>query len=183
MDSLALAFGVAPPPRLDYYVTESVDQALETLGARFPRTFGAAGGFAKPVNWQVFSGIPSLGEEYRHEIAHVVLLPIIRGSSTSLLASEGVPTRLGGTAGRDYPTNHNHCQSRPSPGAITLPRRHDCRPSYVWPTVTACQPPAPSPSCRFVCKSACSPRRTVGPTSRRYGRSWIPCSVGSSRCM
>jgi hypothetical protein len=104
VDSLAMAFGVAPPLRLDYYVTESVDQALAILGARFPRTFGAAGGFAKPVNWQVFSGIPSLGEEYRHEIAHVVLLPIIRGSSTSLLASEGVPTWLGGTAGRDYPS-------------------------------------------------------------------------------
>lgn len=102
MDSLALAFGVAPPPQLDYYVTESVDQALDILGARFPRTFGAAGGFAKPVNRRVFSGIPSLDEEYRHEIAHVILLPIIRGSSTSLLASEGVPAWFGGTAGRDY---------------------------------------------------------------------------------
>lgn len=102
VDSLASAFSVAPPPRLDYYSTESVDQALEILGAAFPRRFGSGGGFAKPVNFQVFSGIPSLGEEYRHEIAHVVLLPIIRGSSTSLLASEGVPTWFGGTAGRDF---------------------------------------------------------------------------------
>lgn len=102
VDSLATAFGLPAPPRIDYYVTESVDQALDILGVVVPERFGAAGGFAKPVNSQVFSGIPALGEEYRHEIAHVVLLPIIRGSSTSLLASEGVPTWLGGTAGRDY---------------------------------------------------------------------------------
>ena len=101
VDSLATVFGVPAPPRLEYYVTESVDQALEILGVVFPQRFGAFGGFAKPVNNQVFSGIPALGEEYRHEIAHVVLLPIIRGSSTSLLASEGVPTWFGGTAGRD----------------------------------------------------------------------------------
>lgn len=111
VDSLAAAFGVAPPPRLDYYVTESVDQALEILGVVVPERFGADGGFAKPVNFQVFSGIPSLGEEYRHEIAHVVLLPIIRGSSTSLLASEGVPTWFGGTAGRDYHGSVRHLVS------------------------------------------------------------------------
>lgn len=83
VDSLAAACNVAPRPRLDYYATESVDQALELPGLVFPRRFGAAGGFAKPVNVQVFAGIPALGEEYRHEIAHVVLLPIIRGNSTS----------------------------------------------------------------------------------------------------
>jgi hypothetical protein len=102
VDSLATAFDVAPPPRLDYYVTESVDQALAILGVVVPTRFGADGRFAKPVNLQLFSGIPALGEEYRHEIAHVVLLPIVRGSSTSLLASEGVPTWFGGTAGLDY---------------------------------------------------------------------------------
>lgn len=111
VDSLAAAFGVAPPPRLDYYVTESVDQALEILGVVIPGRFGAGGGFAKPVNFQVFSGIPALGEEYRHEIAHVVLLPITRGSSTSLIASEGVPTWFGGTAGRDFQGSVRHLDS------------------------------------------------------------------------
>jgi hypothetical protein len=111
VDSLAAAFGVAPPPRLDYYVTESVDQAMAILGVDTPTRFGAAGGFAKPVNVQVFSGIPALGEEYRHEIAHVVLLPIIRGSGTSLIASEGVATWFGGTAGRDYHGSVRHLDS------------------------------------------------------------------------
>jgi len=111
VDSLALAFRVAPPPRLDYYVTESVDQALEIQGTHFPRRFGAAGGFSKPVNFQVFSGIPALGEEYRHEVVHVILLPLIRGSGTSLLASEGVATWFGGTAGRDYARSVRHMDS------------------------------------------------------------------------
>lgn len=111
VDSLATAFGVPAPARIDYYVTESVDQALEILGVVVPERFGAAGGFAKPVNFQVFSGIPAIGEDYRHELAHVVLLPIIRGGSTSLLASEGVPTWFGGTAGRDYQGSVRHLSS------------------------------------------------------------------------
>lgn len=111
VDSLATAFGVPAPARIDYYVAESVDQAMEILGVVVPERFGAAGGFAKPVNNQVFSGIPALGENYRHELAHVVLLPIIRGSSTSLLASEGVPTWFGGTAGRDYQASVRHLAS------------------------------------------------------------------------
>lgn len=108
VDSLAAAFSVTAPPRIDYYVTESVDQALAILGVVLPDRYGAAGGFSKPVNFQVFSGIPALGEEYRHEIAHAILLPIIRGSSTSLLASEGVPTWFGGTAGRDFRGSVQH---------------------------------------------------------------------------
>lgn len=111
VDSLATAFGVPAPDRIDYYVTESVDQALEVLGVVFPDRFGAAGGFAKPVNAQVFSGIPALGENYRHELAHVVLLPVLRGAETSLLASEGVPTWLGGTAGRDFPASVRQLES------------------------------------------------------------------------
>lgn len=108
VDSLATALGVPAPPRIDYYVAESVDQAMEILGANAHQRFGPTGGFAKPVNAQVFSGNPALGEEYRHELTHVLLLPIVRDGSTTLLASEGVPTWLGGTAGRDFPGAVRH---------------------------------------------------------------------------
>lgn len=102
-DSVALAFGVPKLDRLDYYVTSSVDAALGILGAEFPTTYGPGGGFAKPVNRQLFSGIPSQGEEYRHELVHMVLLPLNSGGSMmSLFASEGVATWLGGTTGGDY---------------------------------------------------------------------------------
>jgi hypothetical protein len=123
IDSLAAAFELAPPERLDYYVAESVDQALEILGVEVSIRYGAAGGFAKPVNLQVFSGIPALGEEYRHEIAHVVLQSIIRDSETSLIASEGVSTWFGGTAGRDYRASVRHMDSLLiAQPAITLDR-------------------------------------------------------------
>jgi hypothetical protein len=108
VDSLATAFDVPAPEHIDYYVAESVDQAMDILGVVVPERFGAAGGFAKPVNLQVFSGIPAIGENYRHELAHVVLLPVVQGASMSLLASEGVPTRFGGTAGRDYAGSVRH---------------------------------------------------------------------------
>jgi hypothetical protein len=46
------AFGVQAPERIDYYVAESVDQAMEILGLVVPERLGAAGGFAKPANFQ-----------------------------------------------------------------------------------------------------------------------------------
>jgi hypothetical protein len=102
VDSLAQAFDVPLPRQIEYYSAESVDQALEILGVEVSEKYGPNGGFAKPNNGQVFSGDPTLGEEYRHELAHVVLAPVLRDAETTLLASEGVPTWLGGTGGRDF---------------------------------------------------------------------------------
>lgn len=101
VDSLASAFSLPSVRQLDYYVTSSVDASMRILGAETPETFGPHGGFSKPVNRQVFSGIPSLGEDYRHELTHVVLLPLSY-SGLTLLASEGVATWLGGSAGADF---------------------------------------------------------------------------------
>jgi hypothetical protein len=61
------------------------------------------GGAAQPVNRQLFSGIPAIGEEYRHELAHLVLAPLV-SARTSYFISEGVPTWVGGTTGQDFPT-------------------------------------------------------------------------------
>lgn len=106
VDSLTAAFDVEPPRRIDYYVAESVDQAMEILGAVAPQRYGPNGGFARTE--RVFSGNPALGEEYRHELAHVLLAPVFRDSPSSLIASEGVPTWLGGTAGRDFQGSVKH---------------------------------------------------------------------------
>jgi hypothetical protein len=105
IDSLAFAFELPRLDRLDYYVASSVDEALDIIGVRYPVKYGPSGGFAKPVNRQLFSGNPALGEEYRHELAHLVLLPLYRGGSVPYLASEGLATWLGGTAGDDYATS------------------------------------------------------------------------------
>lgn len=109
VDSLAVAFDVEPPPRIDYYVAESVDQAMEILGAVTPQRYGPNGGFTRVG--RIFSGNPAQGEEYRHEIVHLLIAPILRGASSSLIASEGVPSWLGGTAGRDFPGAVKHLAS------------------------------------------------------------------------
>ncbi len=102
VDSLAGAFGLSRLVSLDYYVTSSVDTALSILGIEASETYGTHGGFSKPVNHQLFSGDPALGENYRHELTHVTLLPLVQRSGTTLLASEGVATWLGGTEGTDF---------------------------------------------------------------------------------
>jgi hypothetical protein len=101
-DSVAKAFSLPRLGPTDYYVASSVDVAMESLGVRTTQRYGAAGGFSKPVNRQVFSGIPAQGENYRHELAHLVLRPLFNGSTTTLLASEGLTTWLGGTGGTDF---------------------------------------------------------------------------------
>lgn len=99
VDSLAAAFEVPRLGPVDYYVTATVDGALHALGVDYPSTFGPGGGFAKPVNRQVFAAVPLWGEEYRHELAHLVLLPLLQGRTMTIVASEGLATWLGGTAG------------------------------------------------------------------------------------
>lgn len=101
-DSLAATFGVPPLEPLTYYLTSSSDEVFRIMGLETPRKWGPVGGVAQPVNRQLFSGIPAVGEDYRHELAHIVLRPLV--SRTLYFISEGVPTWLGGTTGMDFPT-------------------------------------------------------------------------------
>ncbi|MEP6764820.1 MAG: hypothetical protein ABJB66_10940 [Gemmatimonadaceae bacterium] len=99
-DSLAVAFQVPKIAGLDYYVTSSVDVAQGILGVESEVRYGTAGGFAKPANRQIFSGDPTVGENYRHELVHEVLSQY---GGYSLLGSEGIATWLGGTLSLRYP--------------------------------------------------------------------------------
>lgn len=101
-DSVAKAFTLPRLGPTEYYVASSVDVAMASLGVKTTQRYGAAGGFSKPVNHQIFSGIPTQGENYRHELVHLILRPLFNGSTTTLLASEGVATWLGGTGGTDF---------------------------------------------------------------------------------
>ncbi|MEP6780520.1 MAG: hypothetical protein ABJC26_11570 [Gemmatimonadaceae bacterium] len=96
IDSLATAFGVPKLTHLDYYSASSVDAAQELLGVVDGARFGAVGGFDKAVNKQTFSGDPFWGENYRHELVHNVLHSLT-AQETTLIASEGLATWLGGT--------------------------------------------------------------------------------------
>jgi hypothetical protein len=101
-DSLTNAFGVPPLPPLTYYLTSSVDEVFRIMGLESDIKRGPIGGLAQPTNHQLFSGNPSVGEDYRHELAHMVLLPLM--GNTLYFVSEGVPTWVGGTTGMDFRT-------------------------------------------------------------------------------
>ena len=105
VDSLASAFQLPGLDSLTYYLTANVDEMYQILGLESDLKFGPnpVGGLAQPVNRQLLSGHSSIGEEYRHELAHLILAPLCC-SRTSYFVSEGVPTWLGGTAGMDFPT-------------------------------------------------------------------------------
>lgn len=101
VDSIASAFAIPRPKPMTYYVTSSDDQIYEILGLETAKKWGPVGGLAQPTNHQMFSGIPALGEDYRHELTHMVIVPLLTGRTTYFV-SEGVPTWLGGTTGMDF---------------------------------------------------------------------------------
>jgi hypothetical protein len=102
VDSLTAAFDLPRLDALDYYVVPTVDAALDALGVDSPTRYGPSGGFSKPVNHQLFAGIPMWGENYRHELTHVVLLPLYRSGPLTIVGTEGVATWLGGTSGMTW---------------------------------------------------------------------------------
>jgi hypothetical protein len=101
VDSLAEVMRVPRIERHAYYLTNSVNDAYAAMGLSSEEKFGDTGGVAQPENRQVFSGTPSVGENNRHELARIVLNPLITGSTSSFV-SEGVRTWMGGTGSANY---------------------------------------------------------------------------------
>lgn len=100
VDSVAALFGVAPPERLDYYVTTSPDEYYRALGLDFvPMPSGsgtATGGNTIAEAAIVLTGDPGQGEAYLHELVHAVLGRLGGGA----IVGEGIPIWLGGSKGR-----------------------------------------------------------------------------------
>ena len=90
-------------PTLTYYLL-ATDAALDALGVESPVKYGPGSGFAQAWSNLLFSGDPRFGEEYRHELVLIVLLPLFQHGGMSLLGSEEVATWLGGTSGMDFAT-------------------------------------------------------------------------------
>lgn len=100
-DSLAAAFEVPRLEGLTYYLTGSPERLYRIMGVEW--TVGGTGfGYASYGDRLIFSGDPSVGEDYRHEIAHFVLGPLQAAGRTHPLINEGVAAWLGGSMGRDF---------------------------------------------------------------------------------
>jgi hypothetical protein len=101
-DSLAEAFRVPKVSNVEYYLTENPDEMNRIIGLDWYPSSTDGGAFSSGPNRLLVSGNPSVGEDYRHEIVHVVLAPM--GGVNGLLW-EGIATWLGGTLGMDASTS------------------------------------------------------------------------------
>jgi hypothetical protein len=103
VDSLARAFELSPPATIDYYFTDDMIDTFRAMGLDFfPIGSDTVGGRADAVNGQVFVGSSTNGEGYRHELAHVVLQPLVGRGLTAPPVLEGLMTWTGGSAGLDF---------------------------------------------------------------------------------
>ena len=103
VDSLARAFDVRAPATIHYYFTDDLRETLRAAGLEFfPLGSDTVGGRANVHNQLVFIGSSSKGEEYRHELSHIVLAPFLAGLETAGLLQEGLMTWTGGSAGLDF---------------------------------------------------------------------------------
>ena len=102
VDSIAAAFDVPAPRGIRYYVAANLDEMFWMMGLDFfPSGSDTAGGRSNAIDRLVFSGSASVGEAYRHELAHLVFAPLLRGR-TFWLVSEGLATWAGGSAGLGF---------------------------------------------------------------------------------
>jgi hypothetical protein len=100
VDSLARAFNLSPPPAIEYYFTGDLLETFAALGLDFfPLGSDTVGGRAIVADRLVVVGSSSNGEGYRHELAHVVLDPLLVERRTAGLVVEGLMTWTGGSAG------------------------------------------------------------------------------------
>jgi hypothetical protein len=101
VDSLAALVRLPAPPAIDYLVTASPDEYFRAIGMDFfvlPSGRGTAtGGNAIMHANIVLAGDPAQAEEYRHEVAHLVLRDHFGGG---LILGEGIATWLAGSRGR-----------------------------------------------------------------------------------
>ena len=103
VDSLAAAFEISPPTSIGYYFTDDLIQTLSAAGLEFfPLGADTVGGRANTPDRLVFIGSSSHGEEYRHELAHVVLEPFLAPFRAAGLVREGLMTWTSGSAGLTF---------------------------------------------------------------------------------
>ena len=101
VDSLAHAFGLPKPEPITYYFTDDLGETLRALGLDFyPFGGDPLGGRSNVYARHVYVGSSINGENYLHELAHIVLFPVTRGTSRELV--EGLMTWTGGSAGQRY---------------------------------------------------------------------------------
>lgn len=99
VDSLARAWSIAAPAGIDYYFTDNPKDTQRAMGLDFIPAPDTTWGMADTRHDMVFVGSSRMGEDYRHEIAHLVLIPFEQAHPPARLVAEGLATWAGGSAG------------------------------------------------------------------------------------
>jgi len=101
VDSVATAFDAPKPPAIEYYLARSPEEIFSLTGVDFylpgSRAYAAAG------NYQIFSGVPKLGEFFAHELTHMVLGWVLPGLGTPAVLDEALALLLGGGREMTWP--------------------------------------------------------------------------------
>ncbi len=98
IDSLATALGVDPPREITYILAPNPDEVARVLGLDFGLPLN---GLTLAADRIVLSGLPMYGEWYPHELAHLVMYPLVP-SRPAFLFSEGAASWFGGSRGLTY---------------------------------------------------------------------------------
>ena len=98
---VARRFGVAPLAPLTYYQLPDLEAQSRLLGFDLALVADRVGGRADVRNRLVLAADPRFGPSYHHEIAHVVLQPVVGGMDAFWV--EGVAYWLGGSRGMATP--------------------------------------------------------------------------------
>ncbi len=101
VDSTAQRFGLGDVAPITYYQVPHLAAAFSLMGLDWAITADRVGGRANPGARIVFAAHPCYGEAYRHELAHVLLAPLVKGRSS--FTGEGMGYWLGGARGRSFP--------------------------------------------------------------------------------
>lgn len=99
VDSLAHAWSLDPPAAIGYYFTAHPKDTQRAMGLDFVPAPDTTWGLADTRSDLVFVGSSSSGEDYRHELAHLVLIPFVAAHHPSRAVNEGLATWTGGSAG------------------------------------------------------------------------------------
>lgn len=100
VDSLLVRFELDRRELITYYQVPDLQAGFRISGFEWLLSADRVGGRASNAPDVVIAADPRYGEAYRHEIAHVLLAPLVSGRSRFVV--EGVAYWLGGARGSDF---------------------------------------------------------------------------------
>lgn len=94
VDSLVTVFEAPKPPTITYYLARSPEEVFGLNGIDFYLPGSRA--YAGVADYQIFSGVPKLGEFFAHELTHLVLGRVLPDLGAPSVLDEAMALWIGG---------------------------------------------------------------------------------------